>query len=212
MVKKNKILRVVANPFAAIDHAEGCPDGPTCGPDCRPAGAFPHEPAPAPFQDDEVRHVGAKRHVSELSPANPMARILAEHDRAFEFSHETIAVNQSTYYRNALNQGQLGHRALLPADEATHAYAGIPGIFKHPHAIIAQRAEELGLMPPAFGELHAADCAAKGLPAPVVESPMKPWAEVLKPHQEAAAAKRKALADEHAAFLASVAVLTPEAK
>jgi hypothetical protein len=165
--KKLKTLQVVCNPFAAIDHEGRC------------SGAFPQEPAPKGFLDDQVRHVGARRVVSLLSAGDPQVRLAPEHDHAFEFTHETMKVNCSDYYARAIKSGEL-----LAADEETYAYVfGSKLGFREPHAIIAQKAFELeGKMPVAFGELAEEELEAKGENLPEGTKPVTRWSSVLAKH------------------------------
>jgi hypothetical protein len=172
--KKRKTIKVVCNPYAAIDVDDG---------ESRCAGSFPFEPS-RHNDDTDVRHVGARRIVTEVSPARPKDRVQADHAIAYEFHHEPVELPQSKYYWRAMKDGPAGSRALLPADAATHAWVfGSPAGFKDPHAIIAQKALEHGFMPAAFFELSESE-----------EESAKAtlWEDVLAPHIEAIKAAKDA--------------------
>ena len=172
--KRKPTILVVCNPYAAIDVTDG---------DSRCSGAFPFEPSRR-NDDVEVRHVGARRVVTELASAVVSERRVAEHDIAHEFHHEPVKLPQSQYYWRAMREGPAGSRALLPADAKTHAWVfGSAAGFKDPHAIIAQKAMEHGFMPAAFGELSEDDAKRDAAVT---------WETVLAPHTEKLKADRAA--------------------
>lgn len=122
-------LRVLANPYAHLDHHG------------RPASPFPYEPDPI-HGDTAVRFVGAKRIVKETKPARqipgmPGRYTQAEHDYSYEFSTEPTLVENTDYYRRAIKG-----RDLIAADLESWELAGCdPVLYKDPRQFLAELKE-----------------------------------------------------------------------
>ena len=130
MSRRPKLLRVVANPFVAVDH-EG-----------RPAAAVGCDPL---YHTPDRRHVGARHAAELLVSRNPVDAVkvsgddrLPIHDIWFEFDHEVQVVPDSHHYRRQLDPSKGGQPAILPADKATADKIGLP--FVDPSHVIVETA------------------------------------------------------------------------
>lgn len=138
MARAPKILRVVVNPFAHLDH-EG-----------RPACAVAHEPNPAARGTELKRHHGAVHHAHPIELRAPVVVTpngitgdprKSVHEHTFEFSYgEILTLPDTHYYREHLTPSVDGATPLLPADEATAKKLGVP--FRKPELTIHETATQ----------------------------------------------------------------------
>jgi hypothetical protein len=137
-----KVMRVVVNPFAVLDH------------DGRPSAAFTLDPV---NENPDRRFVGAVMKAEAVEARSPVEVDRAKrtmkgdnrpsvHDRWFEFSAEPQKVVDlmdygfaAGYYRQRAKvaAGEVAP-ALLPADEAAAKRLGVP--FRDPSAVVLETA------------------------------------------------------------------------
>lgn len=204
-------LRVVCNPFVALDH-EG-----------RPAAAVAFDTGDKHVGRDR-RHVGASLDAEIIEARDPVSvsRDASGHsvvsgdgrksrsDVWFNFSAEAVTVADSRHHRRALDPACGGQPALIAADEATARRIGQK--FTNPSDIIVETAKarlsefvkDTGELPE-WAHLHAAL-----LPSGVSASMTK--AEVHKSHQGHAEFLAAHLAKATQATAAKVAAVKGDSK
>ncbi len=138
MARAPKVLRVVVNPFAHLDH-EG-----------RPACAVQHEPNPMARGTELKRYHGAIHHAKTLELRAPVVATPhgvsgdprpSVHEHTFEFAYgEVLTLPDTRYYREHLTPDITGATSLLAADEATAKKLGRP--FRDPALTIHETAEQ----------------------------------------------------------------------
>lgn len=106
MNRFQKTIRVVSNPYSALDHKG------------RPCGIFPVEPEGG----SAVEYIGARidRELTTVRVADKGDLRGSRMDTVFAFRPEPVEVRASEYYRDGLKSG-----AILPADQASAEFAGL---------------------------------------------------------------------------------------